>query len=97
MDNIANMLEEKLKLRQTNAPKVQFKLHQREQRKWCKFCRIVDGDKNEQVMAKNDKCVVFSDIRPASEHHLLVIPKVHIDSILSLTTKRFEKYFKNIL
>ena len=73
------MLEQKLKL----APK----LHQRAERAWCKFCRIAGGDKNEQIVGRNEKCVPFDDINPASTHHVLVIPACHIDSILDLSKK----------
>ncbi|VDI43754.1 Hypothetical predicted protein [Mytilus galloprovincialis] len=45
----------------------------------CIFCKIGAGkDQNTQIVYQNEDFVVFRDIRPASNHHYLVIPKIHI-------------------
>lgn len=51
----------------------------REPTKECVFCEIVAGRKPEtKILFENNRMIIINDIRPASEHHLLAIPKEHI-------------------
>lgn len=51
----------------------------REPNKKCIFCDIVAGRKPEtEILFENNRLIIIKDIRPASEHHLLAIPKEHI-------------------
>ena len=47
----------------------------------CLFCKIVAGDvPSEQVFA-DDQVVVFKDIHPKAEVHLLIVPRIHVESL----------------
>ncbi len=49
----------------------------------CLFCRIVRGEIPSRKAYEDDEVLVFHDIHPAAPVHLLMIPKVHVDSLLS--------------
>ncbi|XP_059150749.1 X-ray repair cross-complementing protein 6-like [Physella acuta] len=45
----------------------------------CLFCRIAHNQEpNSRLLYDKNDIVVFKDIRPASEHHFLVVPKNHV-------------------
>ena len=50
----------------------------------CIFCNIVDKKKPTEFLYEDDILVVFNDIRPSAPVHLLVVPKVHVQSIIHL-------------
>lgn len=56
--------------------------------KECVFCEIINGHQSvansKKVLAANEKLLLFADIKPASTHHYLVIPREHIINIKSL-------------
>ncbi len=56
----------------------------------CLFCKITNGDIPSDKVYENDKVYAFKDISPAAPIHVLVIPKVHIDSINDLTLDNAE-------
>ncbi|MBF4161098.1 HIT family protein [Nocardioides acrostichi] len=43
----------------------------------CLFCRIVDGEIPSITVHEDDSTLAFMDISPATDGHLLVIPKKH--------------------
>lgn len=47
----------------------------------CLFCRIVGGEIPVEVIYEDDTLMIFPDIAPLAPVHLLVVPKVHIDSV----------------
>ena len=47
-------------------------------KKDCIFCDIEKDDKT-NILYKDEKVIVFPDIRPAAMHHYLAIPTKHID------------------
>ncbi|KAF9048838.1 HIT-like protein [Panaeolus papilionaceus] len=49
----------------------------------CKFC-FVEGGKGFSIMYEDGDFVAFSDRKPASTYHYLVVPKAHIASVRSL-------------
>ena len=51
----------------------------------CLFCRIASGDIPAALVAETDDAVAFRDIDPKAPLHVLVIPRVHIDSLTSAT------------
>lgn len=54
--------------------------------KACVFCDIVAGKSPETVIEfSNEHIVIFKDIRPASDHHYLAVPKAHMHNVRSLT------------
>lgn len=51
----------------------------------CLFCKIVAGEIPSAKVAESATCLAFRDIGPQAPTHLLVIPKVHIDSLDELS------------
>ncbi|HEY8422066.1 MAG TPA: histidine triad nucleotide-binding protein [Thermoclostridium sp.] len=56
----------------------------------CVFCRIVKGELPSSKVYENDDIVVFKDINPAAPIHVLVVPKVHIESLEALNQDNME-------
>ncbi len=54
----------------------------------CIFCKIINGDFNTEFFFFNDYLVVFKDINSKAKHHLLVVPKVHVDSLNELEDEK---------
>lgn len=50
----------------------------------CIFCKIIVGDIPSAKVYEDDQIFVFKDINPKAAVHLLVIPKIHLDSLDSL-------------
>lgn len=50
----------------------------------CIFCKIVKGEIPSTKVYEDDKVLAFKDIEPAAPVHILVIPKVHVTSLLEL-------------
>ncbi|XP_060066881.1 adenosine 5'-monophosphoramidase HINT3-like [Ylistrum balloti] len=45
----------------------------------CIFCKIARGqDDKTNILYENEELVIFKDIKPATRHHYLIIPKQHI-------------------
>lgn len=53
----------------------------------CIFCKIINGDFNTEFVYENEYVVVFKDISPKAPVHLLVVPKVHVESLNELEDK----------
>jgi histidine triad (HIT) family protein len=51
----------------------------------CIFCNIIDGKIPSNKVLKNDDFLAFHDINPKAPVHILVIPKVHIESFNEVT------------
>ena len=51
----------------------------------CLFCRIVSGEIPASKVFEDDQLVAFNDINPQAPMHVLVVPRVHIDSLNELT------------
>ncbi|EGK10586.1 histidine triad nucleotide-binding protein [Kingella kingae] len=47
----------------------------------CIFCKIADKQIPASVVYENEQMLCFKDINPAAPVHLLLIPKVHFDSL----------------
>ncbi len=53
----------------------------------CIFCKIIYGDFNTEFVYETDKLVVFKDINPKAPIHLLLVPKMHVESLNELDDK----------
>ena len=51
----------------------------------CVFCKIVAGENPSAKVYEDEVCVAFKDLEPKAPVHLLVIPKVHIQSVDAVT------------
>ncbi len=47
----------------------------------CIFCKIADGAVPAAKVFEDEFCVAFNDLSPQAPTHILVIPKIHIDSL----------------
>lgn len=50
----------------------------------CLFCKIINTEIPADIVYQDDKILVFKDISPKAEVHLLMIPKQHIESLAQL-------------
>ena len=50
----------------------------------CIFCKIINGDFGTEFVFENEHLVVFKDINPKADTHLLVVPKLHVESLNEL-------------
>ncbi len=47
----------------------------------CLFCKIVAGQIPSTKVYEDDLVLAFRDIAPVAPTHILIVPKVHIDSV----------------
>jgi len=52
----------------------------------CLFCKVADGTLASEMVYEDDQIVVFKDIYPKADVHLLMIPRQHIASLAELDT-----------
>lgn len=50
----------------------------------CIFCKIINGDFGTEFVFENEYAVVFKDINPKADTHLLVVPRTHVESLNEL-------------
>ena len=50
----------------------------------CLFCDIAEHKFDANIVDETERTITFLDIAPANEGHVLIIPKLHVDSILDL-------------
>ena len=50
----------------------------------CIFCRIINGEFGTEFVYEDKDAVVFKDINPKANIHLLVVPKIHVESLNEL-------------
>ena len=53
----------------------------------CIFCKIINGDFGTEFVYENEHAVVFKDINPQADTHLLVVPRLHVESLNELDNK----------
>ncbi len=51
----------------------------------CIFCKIISKQIPSEMFYEDDKVVVFKDIRPKAQVHLLIVPRHHIQSLSHAT------------
>jgi histidine triad (HIT) family protein len=47
----------------------------------CIFCKIAAGTIPSTKVYEDDVCIAFNDLSPQAPTHILIIPKVHLDSL----------------
>lgn len=47
----------------------------------CLFCKIIDGEIPSEKVYESETILAFKDINPQAPVHILVIPKMHIESL----------------
>ena len=65
----------------------------------CIFCKIISGEIPSKKAFENENIYAFYDIAPQAPVHILVIPKVHIESVDAIdatNSKIVAEIFENI-
>ena len=50
----------------------------------CLFCKILNKEIPTEFIHEDEICSAFNDINPKAKTHVLIVPKKHIDSIMTL-------------
>lgn len=59
----------------------------------CLFCKIAAKELPSDMIYEDDKIVVFKDIRPKADVHLLVVPRIHVKSLNEITPEHRDIMF----
>ncbi len=57
----------------------------------CLFCKIVKKEIPSNIILEDENFIAFHDINPKAPVHILVIPKVHVDSFNDVTADMMSK------
>lgn len=60
----------------------------------CIFCKIINKEIPSNVVLENKRFLAFYDINPKAPAHILVIPKIHVESFNEVTPKTMKKMTK---
>ena len=58
----------------------------------CLFCKIINGEVSSKKVYENNYVYAFYDIHPVAPVHVLIIPKVHIDNLNKVDSKKWSIY-----
>lgn len=50
----------------------------------CLFCKIVAKEIPSTMVYEGNEAVIFKDINPKAKHHLLIVPRRHIESVMTM-------------
>ncbi|MDP6546101.1 MAG: HIT family protein [Phycisphaerae bacterium] len=62
----------------------------------CLFCKIVAGEIPATKVLEDEVCVAFMDIGPLAEGHVLLIPKVHAETLDELPSEQAGEMLGNL-
>lgn len=57
----------------------------------CLFCKIIKGEIPSSKVYEDEHVLAFKDINPAAPVHVLVVPKLHIDSLEGLNEENIHQ------
>src|SRR5437016_5818787 len=63
----------------------------------CIFCKILAQTVNTEIIYEDDNIMVFPDMHPKANTHLLIVPKKHIKSLVELSSSDDELLVHMIL
>ena len=58
----------------------------------CIFCKIIMGEIPSKKVYEDEKILAFYDIEPLAPVHVLVVPKIHIDSLNDINDRENADY-----
>lgn len=47
----------------------------------CIFCKIINGEIPSDIVYEDEEILCFRDLEPQAPVHVLIVPKIHIDSL----------------
>jgi histidine triad (HIT) family protein len=50
----------------------------------CIFCKILNKEIDTEFVYEGDICMAFNDINPKANTHVLIVPKKHVESVMTL-------------
>lgn len=56
----------------------------------CIFCQIINKTASSDIEYENDIVIAIKNINPVADTHILLIPKVHINSFMDLTDSNIQ-------
>jgi histidine triad (HIT) family protein len=59
----------------------------------CLFCRIVEGAEPAYIVEEGVDTVSFLDTRPVFKGHVLVVPRLHVNTLTELPRSLIEPFF----
>lgn len=65
----------------------------------CIFCKIINNEIPSNIILKDSEFMAFHDINPKAPVHILVIPKVHVNSfneVTPQTMKNMTVFIQNV-
>jgi histidine triad (HIT) family protein len=62
----------------------------------CPFCAVVEGDQPAGVVLDDEVAVAFLDHRPVFKGHVLVVPRVHVETLTDLPADAVGPFFERV-
>ena len=62
----------------------------------CVFCRIVAGEVPAFVVSQTPETVAFLDTRPVFKGHVLVVPRLHVETLVDLPDELLAPMFARV-
>lgn len=62
----------------------------------CPFCSILAGDLPAHVVLHDDAVTAFLDVRPLFPGHVLVVPRLHVETLTDLPVADVAPYFERV-
>ena len=63
----------------------------------CIFCKIITGELPSKKVYEDEKILAFYDINPIAPLHVIVVPKIHIESLGEINRGENIGYVSHIL
>lgn len=51
----------------------------------CLFCKIIAGTIPAKNVYQDEQCIAFADINPQAPVHFLIVPRMHVSSLVEAT------------
>ncbi len=62
----------------------------------CLFCRIINKEIASLIVYEDKNVIAFLDVNPVNLGHTLVLPKKHVDNLLSMDNKTINSVFQAV-
>ncbi len=56
----------------------------------CIFCKIINKEIPSKIVYEDEKVIAFHDVSPMAPVHVLVVPKLHVESLNALDNSSLE-------